>query len=124
LVRGGAAQNEHISIVGPYAACASLALSWWRALRDSNPCFRRERAMSYAARRRALKERRHIKTFARCGKEASIAAEGGVCLTTCRCSAWKPTVPWAAAGRLSVTTRSSACRASERKPSRRRAAAG
>src|SRR5262245_14210601 len=43
---------------------------WWRALRESNPCFRRERAASWTARRRARKARRHIEALAQCGKEA------------------------------------------------------
>src|ERR1700730_621849 len=49
----------------------------WRALRESNPCFRRERAASWAARRRARTARkgavgraRHIKRFAGTGKQA------------------------------------------------------
>jgi hypothetical protein len=55
--------------------------SRWRALRESNPCFRRERAMSWTARRRAHSARaargnqgaRHIKAFAKSGKEVGPA---------------------------------------------------
>jgi hypothetical protein len=45
----------------------------WRALRESNPCFRRERAASWTARRRALNGKAerggHIKSFAGVGKQ-------------------------------------------------------
>src|SRR5262249_41416038 len=43
----------------------------WRALRESNPCFRRERAASWTARRRARASGapRHIERFARSGKQ-------------------------------------------------------
>ena len=41
----------------------------WRALRDSNPCYRRERAASWTARRRAREAPRHIESFAGAGKQ-------------------------------------------------------
>ena len=41
-------------------------LEYWRALRKSNPCFRRERAASWTARRRARTTRER-----RCGKRAT-----------------------------------------------------
>src|SRR5436190_12857150 len=77
----------------------------WRALRESNPCFRRERAASWTARRRARgagnPARRHIKGFARCSKEA-LGQRGAARaqrdqLTTSRCSPSTPTAPSAAA---------------------------
>jgi hypothetical protein len=42
------------NIIWPGAPiCARRQFARWRALRESNPCFRRERAMSWTARRRA-----------------------------------------------------------------------
>src|SRR5947209_10261840 len=55
----------------------ALATADWRALRDSNPCYRRERAVSWTARRRARsvrrggrEARRHIEAFGTSGKQA------------------------------------------------------
>ena len=46
----------------------------WRALRESNPCFRRERAASWTARRRARGQaRRHIRSFRRASKRKAVA---------------------------------------------------
>src|SRR5262249_47407136 len=42
-------------------SCAFLsACFYWRSLGDSNPCFRRERATSWAARRRELRPRNSL----------------------------------------------------------------
>jgi hypothetical protein len=41
------------SILDPRLISSAMSLRSWRALRESNPCFRRERAMSWTARRRA-----------------------------------------------------------------------
>jgi hypothetical protein len=46
-----------------------LGIQLWRALRESNPCFSRERAASWTARRRAPTEAsRHIEAFGLAGK--------------------------------------------------------
>src|ERR1700739_4999845 len=45
----------------------------WRALRESNPCFRRERAMSWTARRRARRGE-GIERFAEAAKQLSIGS--------------------------------------------------
>ena len=63
----------------------------WRALRDSNPCYRRERAVSWTARRRAREARRHIESFAGAGKQCQgqTGSERAVrrAPTNARCSA-------------------------------------
>ena len=53
----------------------------WRALRESNPCFRRERAASWTARRRAQPTRQR-----RCGKGATYKGlcRGGQATPTAR----------------------------------------
>ncbi len=121
----------------------------WRALRESNPCFRRERAASWTARRRARTTRKR-----RCGKGATYKA---VCRlrqdepagavppgrpragrtaarlprarrkpppTNARYWASRSMAPWVAAPRLSATARSIVCQANARTPSCRRAAGG
>src|ERR1700691_4264342 len=48
--------QRNISALNANFACCALRIvprTKWRALRDSNPCYRRERAMSWTARRRA-----------------------------------------------------------------------
>jgi hypothetical protein len=119
------------------ATLAGNPLIHWRALRESNPCFRRERAASWTARRRARATRER-----RCGKGATYKvvwrnrqATAPACpappptrhqspVTSARYWASTSTAPSAAARNPSATARSTAYRASARTPSCRRAAAG
>src|SRR4029079_15149329 len=56
------------------SAQSQKPLFYWRALRESNPCFRRERPASWTARRRALRqiEARRIISFKRGGKPRGV----------------------------------------------------
>jgi hypothetical protein len=118
----------------------SQASTRWRALRESNPCFRRERAASWAARRRALGARtyRDVRPVRQESDSRTQLGwptpklEDDPCqtshvhraLTISLHSALRAKVPWAKAAHPSAGARWSACRASARKPWCRRAEAG
>ncbi len=115
----------------------------WRALGESNPCFRRERAASWTARRRARagpaqserrKARRRIPALPHPASTRDGVTRGApkvnrirlllLCLTSDRCSASRPKAPAEGAHRLFAEARSSAGPGSVQTPSGRRAAAG
>ena len=73
------AQPERYGVPSRFDTMPSQPIGHWRALRESNPCFRRERAASWTARRRARPARknregsaRHIKRFGPTGKQAGL----------------------------------------------------
>ena len=99
----------------------------WRALRESNPCYRRERPVSWTARRRARGGVKSAATYKDLWRRGQAWLASGVWpprLTIFPCSASSATAPWGAGRRPSAGVRSNACRASARTPWCRRAAAG